>query len=101
MACIFYICLVQYDYDLPKEGNVTMETIVSRRGQTVVPAAIRAKYNIKDGDQLVWVDDGQTIRVIPVPADPIAALYGRGKGQGLTKKLLEDRAKYRKKEHGK
>ena len=101
MACIFSICLVQYDYDLPQEGNVTMETIVSRRGQTVVPAAIRAKYNIKDGDQLVWVDDGQTIRVIPVPSDPIAALYGRGKGQGLTKKLLEDRAKYRKKEHGK
>jgi AbrB family looped-hinge helix DNA binding protein len=101
VACIFCICLVQYDYDLPQEGNVTMETIVSRRGQTVVPAAIRAKYNIKDGDQLVWVDDGQTIRVIPVPSDPIAALYGRGKGQGLTKKLLEDRAKYRKKEHGK
>jgi len=77
-----------------------METIVSRRGQTVVPAAIRAKYHIKDGDQLVWVDDGQTIRVIPIPSDPIDALYGRGKGQGLTRKLLEDRRKYRKKEHG-
>ena len=80
---------------------MNMETIVSRRGQTVVPAAIRAKYNIKDGDQLVWVDDGQTIRVIPVPSDPVAALYGRGKGQGLTRKLMEDRAKYRKKENGK
>lgn len=78
-----------------------METIVSQRGQTVVPAAIRAKHNIKDGDHLVWVDDGQTIRVIPVPADPIAALYGRGKGQGLTQKLLEERAKYRELENGK
>ena len=77
-----------------------METIVSRRGQTVVPSAIRLRYNIKDGDQLVWVDDGKTIRVIPVPADPIKALYGRGEGQGLTKKLLEDRAEYRKKENG-
>ena len=79
---------------------MNMETVVSRRGQTVVPAAIRAKYNIKDGDQLVWIDDGQTIRVIPVPADPVAALYGRGKGQGLTRKLMEDRTKYRKKENG-
>jgi AbrB family looped-hinge helix DNA binding protein len=79
---------------------MNMETVVSRRGQTVVPAAIRAKYNIKDGDQLVWIDDGQTIRVIPVPADPVAALYGRGKGQGLSRKLMEDRAVYRKKENG-
>ena len=77
-----------------------METIVSRRGQTVVPAAIREKYKIKDGDQLVWVDDGQTIRVIPVPADAVTALYGRGKGQGLNRKLMEDRAQYRKKENG-
>jgi AbrB family looped-hinge helix DNA binding protein len=79
---------------------MNMETVVSRRGQTVVPAAIRAKYNIKDGDQLVWIDDGLTIRVIPVPADPVAALYGRGKGQGLSRKLMDDRAVYRKKENG-
>lgn len=77
-----------------------METIVSRRGQTVVPAEIRKRYNIKDGDQLVWIDDGQTIRVIPVPADPVAGLYGRGKGQGLTHKLLEERAGDRYKENG-
>jgi len=76
-----------------------METIVSRRGQTVVPAAIRIRYKIKDGDQLVWIDDGKTIRVIPVPADAIAALYGRGKGEGLTKKLLEERARDREKEN--
>lgn len=80
-----------------------METIVSRRGQTVVPAAIRQRYNIKDGDQLVWIDDGEIIRVIPVPADPIKALRGSGKGQNLTAKLLEERRKDREREnsHGK
>jgi len=66
------------------------------RGRVTVPAIIRAKYNIKDGDQLVWVDDGQTIRVIPVPSDPVVALYGRGKGQGLSHKLLLDRERDRK-----
>jgi AbrB family looped-hinge helix DNA binding protein len=77
-----------------------MQTIVSRRGQTVVPAAIRLKYKIKDGDRLVWIDDGTTIRIVPVSSDPVAALYGRGKGHGLTRKLLEERAVYRKKENG-
>lgn len=76
-----------------------METTVSRRGQTVVPAAIRQRHNIKEGDQLVWIDDGQTIRVIPVPADPIKALRGSGKGQNLTAKLLEERRKDREREN--
>jgi AbrB family looped-hinge helix DNA binding protein len=77
---------------------MTMQTVVSRRGQTVVPASIRAKYNIKDGDQLVWIDDGTVIRVIPVPADPIKALRGSGKGQNLTAKLLRERRKERARE---
>ena len=72
-----------------------MQTIISRRGQTVVPSAIRQKYKIKDGDRLVWIDDGQIIRVIPVPANPITALRGSAKGQNLTKKLLEERNKDR------
>ena len=72
-----------------------MQTVVTRRGQTVVPAPIREHYHIQDGDRLVWIDDGQTIHVIPVPADPIAALRGCGKGQKLTQKLLEERRKDR------
>ena len=75
-----------------------METIVSRRGQTVVPAAIRARYKIKDGDKLVWIDDGQVIRLIPISADPVKALRGSGKGQNLTAKLLEERRKDRARE---
>jgi AbrB family looped-hinge helix DNA binding protein len=68
-----------------------METKITRRWQTVVPADIRQRYQIKEGDTLVWLDDGQTIRVVPVPANPLKALRGRGKGEGLTKKLLESR----------
>jgi AbrB family looped-hinge helix DNA binding protein len=75
-----------------------METKVTRRWQTVVPADIRQRYRIKEGDTLVWLDDGQMIRVVPVPADPVKALRGRGKGQGLTRKLLESRQKDRERE---
>ena len=40
---------------------------------------------------LVWLDDGQSIRVIPVAAKPVQALKGRGKGQGLRERLLRER----------
>jgi len=68
-----------------------METAVTKRGQTVVPAAIRKRYSIVGGSHLVWLDDGETIRVIPVPKDPLKALRGRGRGQGLTERLLAER----------
>ena len=68
-----------------------METAVTKRGQTVVPAAIRKRYSIVSGSHLVWLDDGETIRVIPVPKDPLKALRGRGRGQGLPERLLAER----------
>lgn len=73
-----------------------MRTTVTQRAQTAVPAAIRERYAIKGGDFLEWIDDGLTIRIIPIPADPIEALRGSAKGKRLTEKLLaareEDRA---------
>ncbi len=48
-----------------------METSVTKRGQTVVPAAIRRRYHIDGGSRLVWLDDGETIRVVPVPPTPL------------------------------
>jgi len=74
-----------------------MTTSVTRRGQTVIPAEIRKRHHIQDGDRLVWLDDGQTIKVVPIPADPIQALRGRGKGEQLVEKLLESRRKDREK----
>jgi AbrB family looped-hinge helix DNA binding protein len=68
-----------------------MRTTVTKRAQTVVPAAIRERYGIKGGDYLEWIDDGQVIKVIPIPADPIEALRGCAKGEKLVEKLLESR----------
>ena len=68
-----------------------METSVTKRGQTVVPAAIRRRYHIDGGSRLVWLDDGETITVVPVPADGLTALRGRGRGHRLTERLLEER----------
>ena len=70
-----------------------MHTAVTKRGQTVIPAAIRKRYQIGAGVHLVWLDDGETIRVVPVPDDPIQSLRGRGRGQKTTEHLLEERRK--------
>ena len=73
-----------------------MQTAVTQRGQTVIPASIRKRHNIVTGDHLVWLDDGETIKVIPIPADPLRALRGAGRGEKLVERLLatrrEDRA---------
>ena len=68
-----------------------MQTAVTKRGQTVIPAAIRRRYHIDADVHLVWLDDGETIRVVPVPNDPLRALRGRGRGTRLTERLLAER----------
>lgn len=75
-----------------------MQTAVTKRGQTVIPAPLRKRYKIIEGTQLVWLDDGETIRVVPIPADPLRALRGRGRGESLTAKLLAARREERNRE---
>ena len=72
-----------------------MQTAVTKRGQTVIPAPIRKRYRIEEGDSLVWIDDGTSIRVVPVARDPIRALRGRGRGEPLVERLLTSRAEDR------
>jgi AbrB family looped-hinge helix DNA binding protein len=75
-----------------------METTLTERGQTVIPAEIRKRYRLKKGTKLVWFDNGKTITVVPIPDDPVKALRGSGKGNGLVEKLLEERKKDRERE---
>ncbi len=44
-----------------------------------------------EGNRLVSLDNGQTIKLIVVPADLIRALRGLGRGERLVEKLLEER----------
>lgn len=66
-----------------------MRTTVTSRGQTVVPAKIRKDHHIAPQTQLEWIDDGETIRVVPLPPDSIRAAKGLTKG--LHQKLLKER----------
>lgn len=64
---------------------------VTKKGQTNIPASIRKRHHIKEGDRLVWLDDGEVIRVVPVPADPLTALRGSGRDEKLLDRLLQNR----------
>jgi len=75
-----------------------MQTAVTKRGQTAIPAAIRKRYQIDNDAHLVWIDDGETIRVVPVKDNPLQSLRGRGRGKKLTERLLSERRKDRDRE---
>jgi AbrB family looped-hinge helix DNA binding protein len=75
-----------------------MQTTISKRGQTVVPAAVRKKHHILEGDRLAWIDDGETIKVIPIPADPVRALKGIARGERLVQELMKYRREERARE---
>ncbi len=68
-----------------------MESTVTERGQTAIPAALRKKYGLKAHMKLGWVDTGVGIRVVPVPDDAVKSFRGMFKGLKLTESLLKDR----------
>lgn len=72
-----------------------MESTVTVRGQTAIPVAIRRKYNIKPQMKLEWMDDGHSITILPIAANPVRELKGRLKGAGLLKALLKSRKEER------
>ena len=77
-----------------------VKTTVTRRAQTAIPASIRKRHNIRPGDTLAWIDNGETIKVVRLPKDPIRALRGSGKGERLVERLLALREKERRREQG-
>lgn len=68
-----------------------MQSTITAREQTVIPAAIRRRFHLSPKDRLEWIVENGTIRVIPVRKDPIAAFRGQGKG-GSVARLLAERA---------
>lgn len=52
------------------------EVKVTRHGQTTIPKPLRDKYGIKEGDEVLYIDLGDHIVVIPVPKEPLKILQG-------------------------
>jgi AbrB family looped-hinge helix DNA binding protein len=71
-----------------------MRTKVTIRGQVSIPAPVRRQLQIKADTTLEWIVEGNTVRVIPLPDDPLAAFRGSGRG-GSVQALLKDRRRDR------
>jgi AbrB family looped-hinge helix DNA binding protein len=67
-----------------------MQSTITARGQTVIPAFIRHQFHLSPADRLEWVLDNDSIRVVPVRANAIDAFRGQGRG-GATARLLATR----------
>jgi len=83
----FYLNLV-FPYE-----DTFMRTTITPGGRTIVPAKIRRDHQMRTPMQLEWIDDGETIRVVPIPLDPIRA--AKGSSQGLYQRLMKDRRRER------
>jgi AbrB family looped-hinge helix DNA binding protein len=75
-----------------------MKAKVSVRGQVSIPSEIRKEFNIEPESRVEWIVDGNVIKVIPLPKDPVAAFRGRGSGAYSARQLIKERRAEREKE---
>jgi AbrB family looped-hinge helix DNA binding protein len=68
------------------------KTRVTHRFQTTVPAAIRHRYDIREGSLLAWIPKGDSIEVVPLPREMAREFRGLGRGKELLAALLAYRA---------
>ena len=79
-----------------------MTLTISNKGWVVIPAELRKKYHLHPGAEVVIVDYGGVLAILPAMRDPIK--QGRGilkGGTSLTKALVEERAADQNREEGK
>ena len=70
-----------------------MNALISQKGWVVIPAELRKKYHLTPGSQVMVVDYGGVLSIIPARRDPIQ--QGRGLLKtlpSLTEDLLKEHA---------
>ena len=76
-----------------------MALTISSKGWVVIPAELRKKYNLLPGTEVIIVDYGGVLAIIPVLKDPIKQGRGMLKGlPSLTQDLLKERTQERSRE---
>ncbi len=70
-----------------------MALTISSKGWVVIPAELRKKYNLLPGTEVVIVDYGGVLSIVPAHKNPIRQGRGMLKGlPSLSQDLLKERA---------
>ena len=76
-----------------------MVLTISNKGWVVIPAEMRKKYHLEPGTEVVIVDYGGVLAIVPAVKDPIKQGKGFLKGTpSLSKDLKKDRALEKKRD---
>jgi len=74
-------------------------TVVTTKGQIVIPSKIRRRLNIKRGTKLYIEERGNELTLKPVTAEYFEKIAGILQTKGkLSKRLIEERAKDKERE---
>ncbi|MBX3054648.1 MAG: AbrB/MazE/SpoVT family DNA-binding domain-containing protein [Caldilineaceae bacterium] len=69
---------------------------ISAKGWIVIPVEMRRKYGLNPGEQVLLVDYGGVLSIVPSFADPIGQAAGHFRGNNsLIEALLADRSRER------
>ncbi len=74
-----------------------METVATSKGQVVIPAKLRKKFDIREGTRFqIEIDEkGRRIILKPITREYIQSLRGKLKGKGLMNSLKEEKRRER------
>ena len=74
-------------------------SVISSKGQLVIPAALRKKYRLKEGVRVIFSEDSEgRLTLRPGIYEEIYALQGIGREFPLDEDLQEERRKARARE---
>jgi AbrB family looped-hinge helix DNA binding protein len=77
-------------------------SIMSSKGQLVIPAKLRKKYGLKEGVRVVFQEDEKgRLTIQPSRIEDLLSLRGRFRGLPLEEMLNEERRKEREREDAK
>jgi len=73
------------------------KSVVTSKGQVVIPSRIRRKYKIKSGTRICFLEDKGEIKIVPLTSELIRSNFGiLGTKGRLLKALTEEKKKERK-----
>ena len=64
---------------------------VSTKGWIVIPKKLRDRYNIKTGGKVLLTEAEGSLKLVPLPEDPVKAFRGILKDYPLLTELLDSR----------